>query len=191
MIVVKINGLREVQAKIAAIPANLQKRADAIIQGNVLKMVNRAKRDAPVDMGRLKGGITAKKNGVANWSMVSQDERSPYLEFGTKGRYRPIPGIDASQFKGTGGKAGGRGFFDNILKWVKRKGISGSYSVKSRKRVGKKLDQQLEDEQTAWAIYLSIMRHGIKAQPFFFKQAPIQEPQIMADFSQLVKEQGW
>jgi hypothetical protein len=111
------------------------------------------------------------------------------MEFGTKGHYTPQPGIDASEFKATGEGKTGKGFYDSILEWVKRNGIAGTFSVKTRRRTGSKLDRQIEDEQTAFAIYLSIMRHGVKAHPFFFKQIPIQEPKIQADFQQLVNEQ--
>lgn len=191
MVTVKVNGLKAVEAKLKAIPANLKGKANQILQNNVLEMAQRAKRDVPVDFGRLKGSITASKGKSTDqlsWSLVAQAAYAPYIEFGTKGRYKPIPGIDPSEFRGTGGKEGGKGFYDSILEWVKRKGISGTYSVKTRRRQGSKIDQQIEDEQVAFAIYLSIIRHGVKPHPFFFKQAPIQEPKINADFLQLVKE---
>jgi hypothetical protein len=189
MVTVKINGLKEVQAQIKSYSASLEKKADAIVERNVREMVRNAKKDAPKDFGRLFGAITAKKNGNADWSMVCDVAYAAYLEFGTKGNYRPIPGVDPSEFKSTGSNKSGKGFYDSILDWVKRKGIAGTYSVKTRKRVGSKIDNQIADEQAAFAIYLSIIRHGIKPQPFFFKQQPIQEPKIQADFIQLVNEQ--
>jgi len=185
----KVGGLKEVIAQVKAVRTNLEKKADAVVMKNVQEMTRNAKKDAPKDMGRLAGDITNKKVDSMVWTMIAQSEYAPYLEFGTKRRFKPIPGIDASEFKGTGGKAGGKGFYDNILKWVKRKGISGVYSVKTRKRVGSKLDKQLQDEQAAFAIYLSIMRNGIKPQPYFFKQMEKQKPILEAQIAQLLNEQ--
>jgi hypothetical protein len=197
---VKITGLKELQVLLDRTAKDLTKNADAIISSNVDIMVRNAKSDAPVDMGVLKGGITKKKNSNADYTMASNASYSPYIEFGTKGRYQPIPGIDASEFKGKGGKKGGKGFYDTILDWVKRKKIAGTYSsgIKKKKgggfevggskgrRVGSAIDRQIEDEQTAWAIYLSIIRHGVKAHPFFFKQKEEREPAIIRQIEQSI-----
>ena len=188
---VKITGLKAVQVLIEKTAKDLSKNADAIISSNVDIMVANAKKDAPVDMGLLKGGITKQKNGNADYTMTSNASYSPYIEFGTKGRYQPIPGVDASEFKGKGGKKGGKGFYDSILAWVKRKKIAGVYSVKTKKRVGSAIEKQIEDEQTAWAIYLSIIRHGVKPHPFFFKQKEEREPAIIRQIEQsIVKYYG-
>jgi hypothetical protein len=199
---VKITGLKEVQAQIESFTKNLPKNADAIVKSGVNKMARDAKEEVPVDMGAMKGGISVKTNGFADYSLVSNASYSPYIEFGTKGNYQPIPGIDASEFKGKGSKEGGKGFFENILAWVKRKRIAGTYSsgIKRKKgggfevggskgrRVGKKADIERENEQVAWAIYLSIQKHGIKAHPFFFKQGDKHGPEIIKQIEQLVKQ---
>jgi hypothetical protein len=188
MITVKVNGLKEVEAQLTSYSKSLESKADAIVADNVRQMVINAKRDAPKDFGRIAGATTPKKNANANWSMVCDAFTAVYMEFGTKGNYRPIPGIDASEFKSTGGN-NGKGFFDSILDWVKRKGIGDTYDIKTRRLSDKGVDRQIRYEQTAFAIYLSIIRHGVKAHPFFFKQIPIQEPKIKSDFQQLVNEQ--
>lgn len=168
--------------------ASLESKADKIVEANVREMVRNAQRDAPKDFGRLKGAITAKRIGTAHWEMVCDAAYAQYLEFGTKGNYKPIPGIDPSEFKSTGGQTG-KGFFDSILAWVRRKGIAGTFSVKTRRRVGGKAERNVQDEKAAWAIYLSIKKHGIHAQPFFFKQGDKQEPLIQADIKSLLNEQ--
>jgi hypothetical protein len=183
---VKITGLKEVQAQIEKFANELPKKADAIVKSGVYKMAENAKEDVPVDMGAMKGQISVKTNGFADYSMVSNASYSPYLEFGTKGNYQPIPGIDASEFKGKGGD--GKGFFENILRWVKRKRLAGTYSVKTQRRTGKKADREKQDEQVAWAIYLSILKHGIKAHPFFFKQGDKYGPEIIKQIEQLTKQ---
>jgi hypothetical protein len=192
---VKITGLKEVQVEIENLTKNLPKKVDGIVNKGVLEMVENAKKDVTdnsFDTGRLAGGITIKKNGFADYSMVSNQFYSPFIEFGTKGRYQPIPGVDASEFKGKGGKKGGKGFYDTILAWVKRKKIAGIYSTghgtkkKKGKRLGSAIDKQIEDEQVAWAIYLSIIRHGVKPHPFFFKQKDEREPAIIRQIEQSI-----
>jgi hypothetical protein len=185
---VKITGLKEVQVQLEKLAKELPGKVDGIVSKGVKEMARDAKVDAPKDFGVMAGGITDKKNGFADYSMISNASYSPYLEFGTKGNYQPIPGIDASEFKGKGSKEGGKGFFENILAWVKRKRIAGTYSVKTRRRVGKKADIQKENEQVAFAIYMSIMKHGIKPHPFFFKQGDKHGPAIIKQIEQLVKQ---
>lgn len=187
MVNVRLTGFQGMAKQVKAIAASLETKADKVIENNVREMVRNAQRDAPKNFGRLKGAITAKRIGLAHWEMVADTVYAQYLEFGTKGNYKPIPGIDPSQFKGQGGT--GKGFYDEILKWVTRKGIAGRFSVKTRRRVGSKDQKKREDESAAWAIYLSILKHGIKAQPYFFKQGDRQEPIIQADMKALLNEQ--
>jgi hypothetical protein len=188
---VKITGLKAVQVEFEKLAKNLPKDVDGIVSKGIKNMVRDAQKDVAnnsFDEGNLSKGIEPKKNGFADYSMVSNASYSPYIEFGTKGNYQPIPGIDASEFKGKGSKEGGKGFFENILAWVKRKRIAGTYSVKTRRRTGKKADRERENEQVAWAIYLSIQKHGIKAHPFFFKQGDKHGPEIIKQIEQLVKQ---
>jgi hypothetical protein len=184
---VKITGSKEVQAYIKGIVKTLPKEVDKMLEAGVRNMVRDAKEAASdsVDQGFLKGQITAKKNGELDWSMVSGASYSPFIEFGTKGNYQPIAGIDASQFKGTGGD--GKDFFKNILNWVRRKGIAGTYSVKTRRRTGK-IDRQKQDEQLAFAIMMSIKEHGVKAHPFFFKQFDKHAPAIIKAVNQVIEK---
>lgn len=137
-----------------------------------------AVKDAPVDQGGLKSSIsfrqsethTAGGSGVSI-EIVAQKFYAPFIEFGTKGNYQAIPGTEgiAQTFKGYKG-----GDFSEMLRmitmWVKRKGITGRYSVKTRRRLGSKSVQASEDQAAAWPIVMSILKHGIKPHPYFFKQ---------------------
>lgn len=49
-----------------------------------------------------------------------------------------------------------------ILEWVKRTKIAGTYSTKTRRRVGRRRDKEKEDLQVAWAIARKISREGTK-----------------------------
>ncbi len=82
---IDIKGLTEVIAKLDALPADLKKRMNGQMTRGARVFVRNAQRDAPVDFGRLKGGISFRPNPVSNLAveMVSSAEYSPYPEFGT------------------------------------------------------------------------------------------------------------
>jgi hypothetical protein len=189
---VKVNGLKEVQAYVNSVVKNFPKVVDKTLEAGVRDMVRDAKADAPVDMGALKGQITAKRNQEGGWSMVSGSSYSAYEEFGTKGNFQPIPGIDASQFRGSGGE--GKDFFKNILRWVERKGIAasfaseGRFNIHTRKRTGvSRQSRQKENERVAFLIMMSIKKHGVKPHPFFFKQLDKHGPLIIAQVNSVMQ----
>jgi Bacteriophage protein of unknown function (DUF646). len=166
---IQIKGLKELREGLRKIKERtLKTELNAILKDGAAHFVELAKKDAPVDQSILKQGITFFKKDNLRYRVASNANYSQFIEFGTKSRYKPIPGVTPENYTRGGS---GNGFYDAILAWVKRKGIGGSYSVKSRRRLGSKVDQRIEDEQIAFAIYLSIIRHGVKPHPYFFKQS--------------------
>jgi hypothetical protein len=188
-VTVSIGGLKELQSSIKRLPKKLATEIDAEIEVALNEAVGLAKRDAPSNEANLIRGINAKKEKSLNWTFNSNAYYSVFMEFGTKSKYQPIPGVDPSEFKADGTGKSGKGFYDSILDWVKRKKITGTYSVKSQRRVGSKTDQQIEDEQTAFAIYLSIIRHGVKPHPFFFKQVDKVGPKLISNIQNVLNGQ--
>jgi hypothetical protein len=182
---VQIKGLEELKKKLQSMPRHLTSEIDQRIGLRINEAVGLAKRDAPADENAIRSGISGVREAPMQWLYSANAYHSVYMEFGTKRRYTPIPGVDPSEFKVTS-KGSGKGFYDSILDWVKRKKITGSYSVKTKRRLGSKVDQQLEDEQTAFAIYLSILRHGVKPHPFFFKQIDVIEPKLLKDIESVI-----
>jgi hypothetical protein len=55
-----------------------------------------------------------------------------------------------------------------IIDWVHHKGLTGSYSIKTGRRVGGKANIDSEDKSLAYAIALSISRVGTRAWPWLF-----------------------
>lgn len=149
--------------------------------------VSLAARDAPKDTGQLTGEIIYKTLGPFDKEIIANKEYAPFMEFGTKGKYRAIPGTEgiAAQFKGS--NLGTGKMFQAILRWVRRKGIGGRFSVKTRKRQGTKIVQFAEDYAAAWPIFLSILRNGVYPHPFFFKQQEIVWPQMVTRIEQQLK----
>lgn len=180
---IEVRGFEQIKKKLGEIPKKVVEETDIIMTATANEVVNRAVEDAPVDMGVLKNAITQKKEGELKHVVSSGADWSAFIEFGTKSRAQ-IPSDLASfaaQFKGKG-RGGGQGFFQQILSWVKRKKITGTYSVKTRRRLGNKADRQKEDEQVAFLIYRSILKNGIHPHPYFFKQLP----QARADFQKRI-----
>lgn len=180
MFKVKLEGLNGLKAEFAAASKEVKAITDAELQAGAAEFVSGARRDAPIDQGALKGAISYFKEADLRYPVVAQKFYAPFMEFGTKGKYKPIPGTEAiaAAFKGYKG-----GDFQQLLvaiaRWVKRKGIAGTYSVKTRRRTGSKINQLAEDYRAAWPIAISILRNGIKPHPFFFKQQEIVWPKMV------------
>ncbi len=177
---VQIIGLNELQAKLAKLPGTIKSEVNGVMTRGGQVFVRAAQRDSPIDMSFLRRGITFMPNPVVNMTVefISSSEYSSYMEFGTKARVRIPPQFAtyAAQFKSTGKGNSGKGFYNSILEWVKRKGI-GAAKTKSG-RPSKSSDSLAGQEQVAYLIYRSILRHGVKPHPFFFKNLPLAKETI-------------
>ena len=130
-------------------------------------IVNNAKRKAPANYGKLKQSIgnEAKKEGLEQVVYVGETY-GVFVEFGTK-TYVKVPiGFESIAMKFKGYKSGDLDeFLENIRAWAKKKGIGSSYSIKSKNRVNNKYSRNNEDA-AAFMIAMTILRKGIKPQPF-------------------------
>jgi len=110
---VEIRGLRELQAKISSMPKEIHKEVSAVVEAGAKKWVRDAKRDAPVDVGFLKNGISyaqvISSPTKTAFEVVSNAEYSAYMEWGTITKVNIPSGEEgyASQFKGRGIKTSG------------------------------------------------------------------------------------
>lgn len=188
MFKVSLTGLNNVKAQFVSATKDVEKIVEQELEDMGKKWVANAKRDAPADQGTLKAGISYLKlgNGV---EIVSNAFYSPYMEFGTKGNYRAIPGTEniAAQFKGKGG-GDIMQMLRMIVRWVHRKGITGTYSVKTRRRTGSKVNQYGEDYAAAWPILMSILKNGVNPHPYFFKQQDVVWPEMIRRVEQRLKQ---
>lgn len=190
MFKVTVKGIGDVKAQFIAATAAAKEVIRSEMEGMAKQWVAGAQRDAPVDQGSLKALISYYADGQMRFVIVSQAFYSPFMEFGTKGKYRPIPGTEeiAAKFKGHKG-----GDFMELLRmivrWVKRKGITGTYSVKTRRRTGSKIDQFAEDYSAAWPIAISILKKGVTPHPYFFKQQDTLWPQMVKNVTARLKQQ--
>lgn len=190
MINVNLVGFKQFTDTVNKLPITLRKEVSTSVRAAADRFRGEAIKAAPADVGFLRSQITVKPIDELKYEVVSGSSYSAYMEFGTKSKFKAIPGIDASEFKGKG-TGDYYDFLNNILNWVKRKGLhteglqqsfgsdqerflSLTERNKARKKRGlKRITKDKSLERTAAAIAYFIMKHGVKPHPFFFKQIPI------------------
>lgn len=186
---INVQGLEALMGRLKTAPGKIIKKVDEVMGLSAKTFVAKAKRDSPKDIGFLAGEITQQRLGQLNWAMVSGSRYAGYLEFGTKKRFKPIPGFEkeAAALKGLPSGSAEEAI-QNIMQWVKRKGIR--LESASKYKTGKKAGQnkKFDPETTARYIFHFIMINGIKPQPYFFKHVAAISPQLEKDLRQITDE---
>jgi HK97 gp10 family phage protein len=126
-----------------------KRMAVAITNSTADSIVADAKQRAPVNFGQLRLSIAKTDATIQlNRSLIfSNAPYSAYVEFGTGTKVKIPAGFEslAAKYRGKGGGSFDD-LLDNIRDWCKKKGI---------------------DEKLAYPIAVSILRTGIKPQPYF------------------------
>ena len=170
----EIKGLKEAQKELERIARELSGPPMVKAIRTATLMVERdAKKLTPVNTGRLRASITpvVLVRGKQVQGVVGTNVKyAAAVEFGSKPHTPP---------------------FDAILRWVQLKGIAGTYSIRTRKRLGAKTQRQSQDVAAAGAIWSSIRKRGTKAHPYFQpawdKNAPRIERMITGVVGRIVK----
>lgn len=170
LVTIKITGIEKLLKDFDQLDAKTKALIQSELKASAQIIIRNAKRNAPKDMGALAGGVGYKEVTQTLIELFSQLEYSGWQEFGTRRRRKIPPEVQklGIQFN-SGGKSGtAEQALKFITAWVKRKGIrfDSAATVKSGKNKGR--NRKLTIEETAWFIFLNIMRTGIKPQPFFF-----------------------
>lgn len=142
-----------------------------LLNESVINIERKAKRNAPVNNGRLRSSISNepvknKKRPFA--TVVVNAAYAPYVEFGTKFKVSVPAGLEsyAMQWKGSGG-----GDFNDLLKnikrWCKQKGI---------------------EEEDAFHIAINIARYGVAPQPFLFPAYFSEVPKIEQGIAEILQK---
>jgi HK97 gp10 family phage protein len=147
-----------------------------------------AKRAAPANEGNLRNSISGSVTGTQA-KVVATSNYAAYLEFGTRkfaAKYVATLPADwqtyAATFKGKGGGTFEQ-FIEDIMKWVKAKGIGG-FQTKSG-NVSKSKDSQAAQKQAAYTIALHILRNGIRPQPFLYPAVTKHTPVLITDIKKV------
>jgi len=165
---IKFDGIDQLKKFAEAFSKEGPQIVDDELNATAIKIQTLAKQKAPVNDGLLRQGIDI------NSQMLSKEVNvlasyAPYIEFGTGSKVSiPAEWADfAAQFKGKTG-ATWQEFLRSLTIWVRKKGLAGTYSVKTQKRTGSKAARADQDKQVAYAIMRSILAKGIKPHPFLY-----------------------
>ncbi len=167
---------------------------DDILTANALEIEETAKQYAPADRGYLRQHISTDNKRLKKTITVNAPYAA-YVEFGTgkyASKYVSTLPTDWQQFANKfRGSTGGtfKEMVRNLAEWVKRTGLAGIYSVKSKRRLGSKDNQRLDDYAAAYAIARAIMVKGIKPHPFLYPAVASQKPIILEDLEDFFKHE--
>jgi hypothetical protein len=177
----KVTGLNKMLSTIDRLNAKAPEIVDNELTAGALEMAGIAKRRAPVDEGTLRNGIGADISKPFHKEFFSSVFWSAYMEFGTGTKTKIPAGYEdfARLYKGKAGRGNIMQFFYRLIAWVRRKGISGTYSVKTRRRTGNKKTQAQQDYEVAYLIMRSILKYGVNPQPFFIPAYEQTAPKIV------------
>lgn len=106
---INIAGVKELQARLNNVSKEVHKEVLGEIKDAAQKWVAFSKRDAPIDLGKLRQNITADISPSWGASVISNANYSPFIEWGTVTKV-DVPGELAEyaiQFKGRGIKKNG------------------------------------------------------------------------------------
>lgn len=175
LIKLAVIGVDSLSNRLAGVSRELRQEVQAEVRAAAMEYVALAKRDAADqggNTGTLVRSISYKQETPYSYVISANTFYAPYVEFGTKSKFKPYPGTEefAAQYRGLPKRGDWMDMLMSIYKWVQRKGIGATYSVKTRKKQRQTKNQKL---QIAFAITMSILKNGIDAKPFFYKQIPI------------------
>ena len=169
-----IGNLTEVLKKLDTLDAKVQQGVKDEVNASALNIQSGAKRLAPVNFGQLRNSIYLKEQNVEKgyiFTVGAKASYAPYVEFGTGGKVSIPAGFEelASGFKGK--KAGTfKDMVQALTLWVRRKGIGGS-----------------NDKATAYAIAISILRKGMRPQPFLIPSFQTEKPKMIKNILNVLK----
>jgi len=162
----KLDGLDGLNKRILSDQKVVQDDISDEMNASVLNMQLDAKRMAPKNLGTLSQSLQIDISQPLSKSVFATASYAPYVEFGTGGQVSIPPGweSEAAAAQGKGGK-----FKDMLLAirdWCLRKGI---------------------DPKAAYPIAVSILRKGIRPQPFFVPAYEAERPKLIQRIKNLLK----
>ena len=169
-----ISNLSDVLKKLDTLESKIEQNVKDELNASALNIQTGAKRLAPVNFGQLRNSIYLKEQNVENgiiYTIGSSASYAPYVEFGTGGKVSIPKGFEelASGFKGK--KAGTfKDMLEALTLWVKRKGIGGG-----------------KDKSIAYAIAISILKKGMRPQPFLIPAYEAEKPKMIKNILNAIK----
>ena len=169
-----ITNISEVLGKLQSFDKKVQQDVKDEVNASALNIQSGAKRLAPVNLGQLRNSIYLKEQKVDKgfvFTIGSSASYAPYVEFGTGGKVSIPSGFEelASGFKGK--KAGTfKDMVEALTLWVRRKGIGGG-----------------NDKSIAYAIAISILKKGMRPQPFLIPSFETEKPKMINNIKKAIE----
>jgi len=170
----KIEGLDALIKRIGKLAPEIAKEVALEVNASALAIQSKARRDVKVDNGILRNSIQLKEINTGDKIMYTVGSRlkyAPYVEFGTGGKVSIPAGFEelASGFKGK--KAGTfKDMVQALTLWVRRKGIGGG-----------------NDKSIAYAIAISILKKGMRPQPFLIPSFETEKPKMINNIKKAIE----
>lgn len=161
-----VKGLDSLLKKLNAMGDEVTSEIDAIAEGTASEIALNARLKAPKNFGRLQQSINYSKADELKYVVTVDADYGAYVEFGTGRKVQVPPEFSdmASKFKGKSGS------FEEGLKaigdWAKAKGIP---------------------ESAVYPIFMSIIKNGIRPQPYLYPAFVKGRAQFIEDLKQLLK----
>ena len=162
----RVQGLSQLLTKLNKLGVSVDDDIDAIAEGVASEIALDARQRAPKNLGRLQQSINYTRETKLKYNVTVGADYGAYVEFGTGVKVQ-VPAEFAqmaAQFKGRGGS-----FEDGlqaIRDWCRTKGIP---------------------EDAAYPIFISILKNGIRPQPFLYPAFVKGRLQYIQDLEQLLK----
>jgi HK97 gp10 family phage protein len=168
---VSLSGMKELEGKLNKLTTALKEDVSNEINASAINIENQAKRLAPVNLGQLRGSINKDKINELTYSVAANASYSAYVEFGT-GPQVSVPADFTSYAQQFKGKSGGKfkDMVEALTLWVKRKGIGNGKN----------------DKGLAYVIALSILRKGMRPQPFLIPAYEMEKPKLIQRLNKLL-----
>ena len=183
-----LNGFEQLKHKLDTLNENIVNGVEKEINASALTIQKAAKRAAPVNFGTLRNSIVVENPSKLTAKVVVGASYGAFIEFGTGGKVSVPSGYEelAMQFKGQ--KSGTYyDFLMALVDWIKKKGIkSGTYNITTRRRTGGKAAKFDQDVKLAEAIAFSILKKGIRPQPYLIPAYEAEKPRLVERLKRLI-----
>lgn len=196
----ELRNFDELKRRFSAIEKKIVEDINSILNVGAEDIATAAKTLVRVDEGGLRQSISADNSRLLEKHITVNAVYAAFVEFGT-GQYAAqyVATLPenwqqfALQFKGkTGGSLDQ--FLLILVDWVHRhslhpdNALTGTFSVKSKRRTGGKSQQLLQDYEVAYAIMLKILKYGVAPHPFLFPAFEHYRPIIIENINTVLNE---
>jgi len=177
---IDISGIPRLERRLKEIEDSVSTDLANELSASSFTIEKKAKRNAPVNLGALRQSIHATSKDKLTHYVEVGASYGAYVEFGTGGKVSIPAGYEeyAATFKNNkGGKL--EDMIQALTLWVKRKGLAGTYSVKSQRRLGGKAVKASQDEKLARFLAIKILKNGIRAQAYLIPAFEEEKPKLI------------